>query len=231
MESFAEVVSILSEINVVATVPVCRILVSIRILVAKPRTILPVGLSCANALLVAVGHGLPEHICTILIRLVGSAATRVAIARRRIPVRTRVQKTLVLTHPLEILLLKTQLRLALLLLQYLCPLYRLTVLPLSLLIILTATLLLDELLLSYLFLLTLLCHSLVLLSLSLLCLLFNLPLLSLLLILTLHSLQLLTVLSLPLINLTLFLQSYLLLTLLRLFPLFGLLPFVLVVLL
>ena len=118
IEAFAEVVAVLIQINVITIVTVGCILIGVRIFIAEARTILSVGLSGANASLIAVVHSLPEHIGAILIRLVVSTATRVTIVRSRIFVGARVLEIyLVLTQALQILLLKTQVRLTLLLLQ------------------------------------------------------------------------------------------------------------------
>lgn len=78
-EAFAEVVLIFVYINVVAIVPVGRVLIGVRVLIAASPTIRSIRLPGAIALRVAVVDGLPEHLRAVPVRLVVSAATVVAI--------------------------------------------------------------------------------------------------------------------------------------------------------
>ena len=85
-EAFAEVVVVVVPVHVIAAIAVVRILIGIAVSVVRSPAILPVCLSSAEALLIAVVDGLPEQICAVLIRLVVPAAARVPIARRRVEV-------------------------------------------------------------------------------------------------------------------------------------------------
>ncbi len=58
-ETFAEIVVVLGQINVVAIVAVGRILITDRVLRAETITILSVCLSGAHAFLIALPYGLP----------------------------------------------------------------------------------------------------------------------------------------------------------------------------
>lgn len=86
-EALAEVVAILLSINVVAVIAVGRILIGIGVLIAGiAPAVLAVGLPGAKALLVTVVNGLTKKLSPVLVRLVVSAATRVAIVIRRVVV-------------------------------------------------------------------------------------------------------------------------------------------------
>lgn len=85
-EALAEVVVVLVLVYVKAIIAVVRVLIGIRVLIAVAPTILPVCLSGAEALLIAIVYGLLEQICSVLIRFVVPAATIVTIVRSRVEV-------------------------------------------------------------------------------------------------------------------------------------------------
>ena len=89
-KTFAEVVVVVVPLYVVATIAVVGVSKGIRVFKAEIPAILPVCLSGAEALRIAVVHGLPEQIDTVLVRLVVRAATVVAIAVRRVEVRIAI---------------------------------------------------------------------------------------------------------------------------------------------
>jgi len=86
-EALAKIVVVVVLGEIVATIAIVRIPISIRALVIGTLVILAVCLTGAEAFLVAVVHGLPKQVCAILIRLVVGAATIVTIARSRLVVR------------------------------------------------------------------------------------------------------------------------------------------------
>ena len=86
-EALAKIVVVVVLGEIVATIAIVRIPISIRALVIGTLVILAVCLTGAEAFLVAVVHGLPKQVCAILIRLVVGAATIVTIARSRVVVR------------------------------------------------------------------------------------------------------------------------------------------------
>ncbi len=147
-EALAEVVAVVALVYVVATISVVRVLISIRVLIAGLPAILPVRLSRAKALRVAVVDGLPKQVRPVLIRLVVVAATRVPIIRGRVEVliaivvvAARVLNTN-LPQPRDVLLLIAVLRRAPLLPQVCSSLICETLLLRELLTILRLTLLL-----------------------------------------------------------------------------------------
>ncbi len=123
-EALAEVVVVILLVYVKAIIAVVRVLIGIRVFIVVAPTIRPVCLSGAVALIIAVVYGLLEQICTVLIRFVVPAATRVTIIRGSVEVRIIIvivvllilETFLLLTQALQILLLKAILRQTLLLL-------------------------------------------------------------------------------------------------------------------
>jgi hypothetical protein len=113
-EALPEIVVVVVLGQIIATIAVVRVPISIGVLVVGTPPILPVCLTGAEAFLVAVVYGLPEQVCAIFIRLVVAAATIVTVARSRVVLRITlvivlplVSKTyLLLTFTLQILFLK-----------------------------------------------------------------------------------------------------------------------------
>jgi hypothetical protein len=96
-EAFAEVVLVLGEINVVTVISHAGVLIPETLLVAVSPTILTVRLAGANTFFVTISHCLPKQICRVLVCLVVSPATIVAILRRRIAVLPVLPAILILT--------------------------------------------------------------------------------------------------------------------------------------
>jgi hypothetical protein len=109
-ETFTEVVLVLRKINVVSVVPVARILIPEVILIAVSPSIFTIRLSSTNTLFVTIPHGLPKQICAVLVRLVVSATSIVAILRRSVAVLPVLEAILILSYSIQIALLITQLR-------------------------------------------------------------------------------------------------------------------------
>jgi hypothetical protein len=123
-EALAEIIVIVRLIHVVAGVAEIRVLISVTVPVIGTPMVCAVGGPGPKALLVAVIHRLPQHVRSVLIDLVVRAAAAVAINRGGIEVRIVVvivmfvaEAQLLLTLALEIVLLKTVLGHAPLLLQ------------------------------------------------------------------------------------------------------------------
>lgn len=123
-ETFAEVVAVLLEIDVVAAIAIGRVLIGVRVLIVETPSVLTVGRARVIALLIAVVDRLPQHLRSILIGLVVAAAAIVTIVRAVIVVvvAPALQAQLVLAQTLEVALLITQLRYSPLLLEQATPL-------------------------------------------------------------------------------------------------------------
>jgi hypothetical protein len=123
-EALTEVVVVVVLVYVIARIAVVGVLIGIRVFVVRVPAILPVCPSGIEAFLIAVIDGLPEQIRTVFVGFVVAAATIVTIVRGRVEVRIAIvvviavipDAQLLLTHALQILLLKTVLGHALLLL-------------------------------------------------------------------------------------------------------------------
>lgn len=147
-KTFAEVVAVLRQVNIVTIVAICRVLISVRILVVETPPVLSIRLTGAHAFLIAEVQGPPKHIGTVLIRLIVSTAAIVAVAVRRIgELPMALQAELVLTQPLQIELLKSELVHATLLLQQAFPLRSYTLVLLEATIVFGKPLLVTPLLL------------------------------------------------------------------------------------
>jgi hypothetical protein len=123
-EALPKVVVVVGPLNVIAVVAEVGVLIGVAVLVAETPMILSVGLASPEAFLIAVVHGLSKKIGAVLIRLVVTAATIVAIARHgdeeRIVIVVGVMVVeihLLLMQPPQIVLVETVLRRAFLLLQ------------------------------------------------------------------------------------------------------------------
>lgn len=123
LESLAEVIVVLALVDVVAGVSIVGIAIRGRILVVRRPAILSIGLPEAHTLLIAVVHGLPQDVGSVLVCLAIDAAVVVPIRGRSQDVRiVRVVSGGLEAQPLlaklgEILLLCPILVGALLLLQ------------------------------------------------------------------------------------------------------------------
>lgn len=85
-ESFAEIISVVLRVDVVAVVAVGRVLISVAVAVVGTPTVFPVSGPGAEAFLVTGIHRLAQQICAVLIGLVVGAAAIVAINRRGVEV-------------------------------------------------------------------------------------------------------------------------------------------------
>ena len=86
-EALAEVIVIIVLGNVIATIPVVRVLIGIGVLVVGAPPILTIGISGEEALFITVIYGFPKHIRAVLIGFVVAATAVVTIIRRRVKVR------------------------------------------------------------------------------------------------------------------------------------------------
>ena len=124
-ETLAEIEVVVVLVYVIAAIAVVGVLVGIRILVAGTPPILSVGPPGAEAFLVAVVHGLPENVCTVLVDLVVVAATTVPIDGSGVVIRIMIvivvpivpETRLLLAQTLCVVLLRAILRRTPLLLQ------------------------------------------------------------------------------------------------------------------
>ena len=123
-KALPKIVVILVLVDVIARVAIVRVLIGERTLVVGLPAILPVRFSSAEALLVAVVHGLTQQVCAVLIRFVVSGTAMVTVDRSRIEIRIMIvivvavatYAYLLLAYPLYVVLLITVLRRTVLLL-------------------------------------------------------------------------------------------------------------------
>jgi hypothetical protein len=94
-EALPEIVVVVVLGQIITTIAVVRVPISIRVLVVGTPLILPVCLTGAEAFLVAVVYGLTEQVRAIFICLVVAAAAIVTVARSRVVV--RITTVIVLT--------------------------------------------------------------------------------------------------------------------------------------
>jgi hypothetical protein len=123
-EALAKIISVVLGIQIVSVVAVVRVLIGVAALKIAAPVVLAIGNSCPEAFSVAVIHRLPQQIRTVLVGLVIDPAAIVTIDRCGIEVGIVVvvmtlgaNSAVLLAETLQILFLKSILRIPSLLLQ------------------------------------------------------------------------------------------------------------------
>lgn len=149
LEALAKVISVVFRVNVVAVVAVGRVLVGIALAEVGAPIVLTVGLSGAEAFLIAIVHRLAQRVGAVLIDFVVGAAAVVTINRSGIEVGIIVvvvpffaETPVLIAEMLEVLFLEAVLRHTSLLLQLHRLLLQAALLVLQVLAILSQALLL-----------------------------------------------------------------------------------------
>lgn len=113
LEAFAEIVAVFIHPDVIRVITVARVLIAVGVLVIKSPSVLTVRLSGIIAFLVAAVHGILKHLRSVLTRVVIITTAIVAVIVYQIVVIASLLKSqLVLTDPVPITLLVTEVSLA-----------------------------------------------------------------------------------------------------------------------
>ena len=104
-ETFAEVVTVLRQIDIVTAITEGRVLIGVRVLITETPSIFPVRLSGAKAFFITVPYSLPQHVRAVSIHLIVPATAIVAVLDRRIRIAPALKSKLILPQTLVIALL------------------------------------------------------------------------------------------------------------------------------